>query len=154
MGITHLPLKSAIGGIATAIIIGGCGSGAKHTTRTSGPSAQASVTVYISAVRRLEQPIEADGGDTLLKAAAADQLSAARTLQHAYATAAQRLSAMTPPTVGVTAQRQLLAAWSNAATRLGAVVNHQPFYYRHADSVAIAVGQRAYTAYGDVLTIP
>jgi hypothetical protein len=153
-------LAAAISSLATAaVLISGCasngtgtgtGRAASSSTRTSH-----SVLSYIDSVTRLEKPVEAAAGDFFHSPhAPAAQLRRANALRNAYATGARRLSTMTPPTVGVAAQRTLVNTWSRVARQLAKVTHRRPFSYSRAFGVAEAAEQPTSSAYSAILTLP
>lgn len=160
MNSNPIRLAAATGLLTAALLIGGCGS-SSHTTsthnaaRSGGSAAQPSVTAYINSVTSLQKAIPA-ASDPFFHGPAVEaaRQRAARNLQQAYATAARRLSAMTPPTVAAAAQRHLVMAWSSAAASLARVIDHRPFEYGHAYEVAVAEEQPTENAYDEILTLP
>jgi hypothetical protein len=159
---TKTPARPATAtGLATAILlIAGCGSSSNTTskhnaTRSSSSGSQTSVTQYIQAVTALQRPIPAAASPFLhAPDVNATRIRRARELQHAYATAAKRLSAITPPAVGAAAQRRLVNVWSGVAAGLAKAIEHQPFHYGKAYEIAAAAEQPTAQAYNDILTLP
>ncbi len=146
---------------AAALLAAGCGSNSntvssRHATRTTGGSAaQTSVAQYIKAVTALQAPIQAAASSFFhAPTLTATRLRAGRELQHAYANAAHGLSATRPPTVAAAAHGRLLKAWSNVAASLAKTVEHKPFRYGNAYTIAAAAEQPTANAYNDILTLP
>ncbi len=152
--------RAATTGLASAALLaGGCGStGANTSSRPSQSSAkttQASVGGYIDSVTRLEKPIENAASQFFHSShAPAVQLRLTNALRTAYANGAHQLSELTPPTVGVAAQRDLINAWSRVSAQLAAVTSRSPFSYSRAYSVAAAAEQPTSSAYSTILTLP
>ena len=143
-----------------ALLTSGCGSSGAKTTTTRGShsgssTTQASVGSYINSVTRLEKPIENAASDFFHSPhTPAVQLRLATALHTAYANGARQLSNMTPPSVAIAAQRNLVNAWSSVAAQLANVTNRRPFSYSRAYSVAAAAEQPTAGAYSTILTLP
>jgi hypothetical protein len=154
-------LRSTTAAMATsALLISGCGETGHATTsaaaagnRTS--TAQVSVNAYINSVTALERPIQA-AASTFFHApnVQAARVRAARTLRHAYTTAVNRLSAITPPTVALAAHKRLISTWSTAAASLTRVLDRRPFSYPRAYAIGAAQERPTASAYDDILTLP
>jgi hypothetical protein len=82
------------------------------------------------------------------------QLRRANALRDAYAKSARQLSTITPPAVGVAAQRNLVHVWSGVAGQLADLTAWRPFSYSHAYSVAAAAEQPTSAAYAAILSLP
>jgi hypothetical protein len=145
MNTNRIRLAATTALAAAAILNTGCGSGAKTPTTSVGS--------YTSAVTKLHATVE-NASSQFFHAPRARLSIEARTLQRAYAAAAQQLQALNPPNAGATQAHTLLAAWRGAASDLGNVLSVRPFDPGRAWNVAQQSGTQSDRSYGDVLAIP
>jgi hypothetical protein len=141
------------------VLISGCGTAGNKTARPASRStpatAQASLNSYINSVTALETPIEKAASQFFHSPrTSAVQLRRTKALRDAYDLGAGHLSKMTPPSVGVTAQRNLVKAWSRVASQLAGLTRRRPFSYSSAYSVAAAAEPLVASAYNAIVSLP